>query len=265
MLAYNKEKLINYNIINKSMLKYPISTLLYLAKINIKDKIQDALKLHNNIDVKLTVTVKDKNEKIIKQHKQRSHSFVSNFLAILTAPLTTGYGQPFTNASQGYFFRITTGTYAIYNPTAEFNTVFDLNSGANNSTYGIVVGTGTTPPTPNDFNLGNQISNGTGSGQLVYGTHTFNPTPVSNNSSNFYTTTSTPTSGLLPVSGNTTSWQISRTFQNQSGASITVSEVGLISEINVYYVLLTHDLLSSPITIPNGGVMAITYTISVST
>jgi len=252
------------------MLKYPISTLLYLVKINIKDKIQDALKLHNNIDVKLTVTVKDKDGKIIKVHKQRSHSFVSNFLAILASELACSYAQNISNTTFGYFFRITSGSYAQYNPAFySTNEIFALNDSANDSTYGIVVGTGTTPPTPNDYNLENQIVNGTGNGQLIYGHHIISPAPVSNGSSDIYITTSAPTSGLLPVSGNTTSWKISRTFTNNSGASITVSEVGLMNYIilspNSYNALLTHDLLSSPITIPNGGVMSVTYTISVST
>jgi len=251
------------------MLRYPISTLLYLAKINIKDKIQDALKLHNNIDVKITVTVKDKNGKIIKVHKQRSHSFVSNFLAILASTLACSYSQSIST-TYGYYFRITNGEYAQYSPQYyALDVMFDLNDSANDSTYGIVVGTGTTPPTPNDYNLESQISNGTGSNQLQYGAHNISPAPTSTSSSNYYFSSSIPSSGLLPVSGNTTSWQISRTFTNNSGASITVSEVGLISEIyggsTTYFVLLAHDLLSSAITIPNGGVMAITYTISVST
>ena len=252
------------------MLRYPIRTILYLAKLSIKDKIQDILKLHNNIDVKITVTVKDKNGKIIKVHKQRSHSFVANFLAILATPLATSLNQNISNTTYGYFFRLTSGTYAEFNPFSyQFNGILDLNDSANDSTYGIVVGSGTATPTANDYNLERQIVNGTGSGQLIYGAHTISPAPVSNGSNIYYTTTSTPSSGILPVSGNTTSWQILRTFQNQSGASITVSEVGLISANyfsgNIYYVLLAHDLLSSPITIPNGGVMAITYTISVST
>ena len=253
------------------MLKYPISTLLYLAKINIKDKIQDILKIHNNIDVKLTITVKDKNGKIIKVHKQRSHSFVYNFLALLASSFASSYFQSISNTTYGYFWRTTTGVYAQYNPQYNvINTVYDLNDSANDSTYGIVVGTGTATPTPNDYALGNQIDNGTSSGQLIYGSHTISPSPVSNGTSNYYSTTTAPTSGLLPVSGNTTSWQLSRTFQNQSGASITVSEVGLITQLYggsnaTAFALIAHDLLSSPITIPNGGVMAITYTISVST
>jgi len=253
------------------MLRYPISTLLYLAKINIKDKIQDALKLHNNIDVRIEVKVIDKNGKIIKVHKQRSHSFVSNFLSIIASTLASACYQNINNTTYGYFFRLTSGTYAQYNPyTFVANTILDLNDGANDSTYGIVVGSGTATPTPNDYALGNQIANGTGSGQLQYSAHTINPAPVSNGTSNYYSTTTTPSSGLLPVSGNTTSWQISRQFTNQSGASITVSEVGLITKILVssssaVYALIAHDLLSSPVTVPNLSILQITYTISVTT
>ena len=252
------------------MLRYPISTLLYLTKIRIKDKIQDALKLHNNIDIRLTAIVKDKDGKIIKVHKQHSHSFVSNFLAIIASTLASSYFQSINNTTYGYFFILTNGSYAQYNPdTYVFNALLNLNDKANDSTYGIVVGTGTATPTPNDYALGNQIQNGTGNGQLVYGAHTINPAPVSNGSISWYTTTTPPSSGLLPVSGNTTSWQISRTFQNQSGASITVSEVGLITETFTgtegVFALLAHDLLSSPITIPNNAVLTIVYTISVST
>jgi len=246
------------------MLKYPLSTLLYLAKINIKDTIQDALKLHNNIDIRLTVAVKDKNGKIIKQHKQRSHSFLMNFMATIATAML----NPYPNLSQYYYFRVTNGTWYSWD---DYNTIiralFEVMDGANDSTYGIVVGTGTTPPTPNDFELTNQIVNGTGSGQLLYNAVTTSPaggtSPISAQST-------TPTSGVLSPSGNTTSIQISRTFQNQSGASITVSEVGIISKAMAYNnatvtFLIIHDLLSSAITIPNMSVMAITYTISVTT
>jgi len=244
VLAHNKEKLINYNIINKSMLKYPISTLLYLAKLSIKDKIQDILKLHNNIDVKLTVTVKDKNGKIIKVHKQRSHSFTANFLGAI--------GEYFYLAYNGSYVANYTMTN-ISNNTFYIENMLFANAGQGDSSYGIVVGTGTATPTPKDYALGSQISNGTGSGQLEYGSHTF-----------------IPTSGSVIISGNTAYFQIIRTFVNQSGASITVTETGIIVKVNsssgtTQTSLIVHDLLSSPITIPNGSVLQITYTISVTT
>jgi len=250
------------------MLKYPISTLLYLAKINIKDTIQDALKLHNNIDIKVEVKVIDKDGKIIKVHKQRSHSFVSNFLSILASALATSYEQQITSSSYGYYYRLTNGNYGAYSPTAsnfEMDQILDMNDGANDSTYGIVVGTGTATPTPNDYVLGNQIVNGTGSEQLVYSAHTINPTPQTIGTSENITTSATPTSGLLPVSGNTTSWQVSRQFTNQSGASITVSEVGIYMNTINGVTMIVHDLLSSPVTVPNLSILQITYTFSVTT
>jgi len=248
------------------MLKYPLSTLLYLAKINIKDTIQDALKLHNNIDIRVEAKVIDKNGKIIKVHKQKSHSFVSNFLSILASSLASSYSQGGNGNSYGYYYRITNGDYAAYNPGwYQIDYLFALNNGANDSTYGIVVGTGTATPTPNDYNLQNQIINGTGSGQLSYGAHTINPAPQTIGTSANITTTTTPTSGLLPVSGNTTSFQVSRQFTNQSGASITVSEVGLYSDTANGIALIVHDLLSSPVTVPNLSILQITYTISVTT
>jgi len=246
------------------MLRYPISTLLYLAKINIKDTIQDALKLHNNIDMRLTVTVKDKDGKIIKVHKQKSHSFLMNFLAMLADLML----QQYNTFNNNYPFLSTADTWWTYAPNyTTVQNALTILDGANDSTYGIVVGTGTATPTPKDYELGNQIANGTGSGQLVYGAHTLSPAPSTSGEQGG---TSTPSSGLLTISSNTTSFQVSRTFQNQSGASITVSEVGIIAKATLNgnttgYVLIIHDLLSSAITIPNNAVLTIVYTISIST
>jgi len=225
------------------MLKYPISTILWLSKITIKDKIKDILKLDDNIKVYVEVTVKDKNGKTIKYHKQRSHSFVANFLDIIA----NGFVNTGSGASIVYDFTSVAGT-----TSGTINTPF-LNAGSGNSSYGIVVGTGTTPPTALDYKLENQIANGTGSGQLEYGSHSFNPS-----------------SGTVATSGNTSSIQISRQFTNGSGTSITVSEVGMITIVNntsgtQYYVLIVHDLLSSPITVANLSVLQITYTISITT
>jgi len=250
------------------MLKYPLSTLLYIAKINIKDTIKDALKLHNNIDMRLTITVKDKNGKIIKQHKQHSHSFLMNFLAMLATMMVNSYNS----YNNFFYYRSTTGTWwspstgGTYGATNS-EELFDMLDDANDSTYGIVVGTGTATPTPNDYNLQSQIINGTGAGQLYYGAHSISPTPTTTSNGNM---TSPPSPGTLTPSGNTTSFSVSRTFQNQSGASITVSEVGILAQSLGFnqpniYILIIHDLLSSAITIPNNGVMAITYTISVTT
>ena len=218
------------------MLKYPISTILWLSKQSIKDKIQDALKLHNNIDMRLTAIVKDKDGKIIKVHKQKSHSFVANFMYMLaTFFFNTDYTWKDING--------TSNTYSFTNEAAGAyvsGSLWRINS--------ILIGTGTATPTPNDYALGNQIANGTGNGQMVYNSISF----------------------VAPsVNGNTTSATIEQTFQNQSGNPITVTEVGIKTETlgSSYwdYLLIVHDLLSSPITVPNNAVLTIIYTISVTT
>jgi len=198
------------------MLKYPISTLLYLAKINIKDTIQDALKLHNNLDAYITIEVKDKNGKIIKRHKQHSHSFVAQFLTDLLSMFQSG-----SNVT----------IFAVLNYST-----------------GIQIGTGTATPKPTDTALNSPISNGTGAGQMQY--------------------PSSPSFGQVTINGNTSSFTIVSTITNSSGASITVTEVGLLSQNTnsaAFPGLLAHDLLSSPITVPNGTAITVTYTISVTT
>jgi len=216
--AHNKEKLINNDIINKSMLRYPISTLLYLAKISIKDKIQDALKIYDNIDAYIEIEVKDKNGNIIKRHKQRSHSFVENFLS----QLLTILGRYIDCPGSGYF------------------------NGALNYSTGVQIGTGTTPPSPQDTALTSPIANGTGAGQMVY--------------------PSSPTFGSIKINGNTVSFTITSSITNESGSPITVTEVGLYGQSSGAFTgLLAHDLLSSPITVPNNAAITIIYTLSVTT
>jgi len=196
------------------MLKYPISTILYLAKLSIKDKIQDVLKLHNNINVYITIVIKDKNGNIIKRHKQHSHSFVSNFL---------------------------NGLICVWNRSSL------LATGYLGYSTGLQIGTGTTPPSPSDTALADPISNGTGPGEMVYPT--------------------APTFSSVAINGQTSSFTIRSIITNNSGAPITVSEVGLVTGGGASCMegLITHDLLSSPITVSNLSEIQITYTISVTT
>jgi PAB1-binding protein PBP1 len=197
------------------MIKYPISTLVYLAKLNIKDKLQDTLKLHNNVDAYIEIEVKDKNGNIIKRHKQHSHSFVQNFLSKL------------------YF---------------DWNQTSSVSVGYMGYNTGLQIGTGTTTPSPNDSILSNAIANGTGAGQMSYPPQPTFISPV--------------------VSGYTTTLKIQSTIVNNSGSPITVTEAGLIATgPNTSYSrgMMAHDLLSSPITVPNGTAITVTYIITVTT
>jgi len=165
-----------------------------------------------NIDAHLTVIVTDKNGKVVLRKRYKSRSFVVGFLNALYSDFT--YGGLFNSPN-------------------------------------IVVGSGTAKPTISDTGLESQIGNGTGSGQLQYGSDSLT-TPAVNTSTN---------------TGSIT-WN--KSFTNGSGGNVTVSEVGAYANISntsggsaTYFIL--HDLLPSPITLSPNQVLTVAYTITIST
>ena len=111
---------------------------------------------------------------------------------------------------------------------------------AENDNRGIVVGTGSTEPTRNDYNLESKIPHGTGLGQLYY-------YECNVEFGNDYV-------------------QAYRAFENQSGEDITIREVGLIAQYYdvdaaaYKYALIARSLFT--LTIPAGGSATLYYKIS---
>jgi len=170
-----------------------------------------------NIDAYLTIIVKDKNGKVVYIRRYKSRSFVVGFLNALYTNFTS---PP------------TAGQYFL-----------DPN---------IVVGSGTTKPSISDGGLTSQIGNGTGAGQLQYGTDSLT-TPITN------------------LNNNSASFTWSKSFTNGSGGNVTVAEVGAYvtltsvpSGATVTYFIL-HDLLPSQITLANTQVLTVVYTITITT
>lgn len=123
--------------------------------------------------------------------------------------------------------------YGFYN-----NTITD--------TFGVVVGTDDTPFSAEDFILGSQITHGSGLGQLAYSAQS-EPVTTYNTSTKKYTQT------------------ITRVFNNNSGSSITIKEIGLISRISPWttstssYYLMARDVLDTPVVVANGAQLTVTY------
>ena len=120
----------------------------------------------------------------------------------------------------------------------------NINAADDDATFGIVVGTGTTAESNTDYALATQIAQGTGSGQLDYGAHSF----------------TVPT-----VVGSNVDLLVSRTFTNSSGASITIREIGIYCESRVstayYYFCILRDVLTTPAAVANGEILTVQYTI----
>jgi hypothetical protein len=193
--------------------------------------------------VMVELEVRDKNGRIIKKHRQMSHSFLKQWLQFLRCQTSI------TRGGSGISISVVdeTGTARTfpYGWTDAFNReALMCNALAGDSSYGIVVGTSNVPNTINTYSLGAKISHGTGSGQLQYGSHTFED--------------------ITNPSGNILVFRIIRTFSNGSGATITVKEVGIsISNFDSQSLarsyLIARDVLSTPVDVPNGMTLTVRY------
>jgi len=205
----------------------------------------------SGVQVRATLTFKitDANGTVIKEWTEPAHSLNTNFATIIWA---------LWNAAQGEL--TDTGGTAIYIQGASGG-AWAVTAPSGNTSYGIVVGSGATAgstPSPSTYKLSAQIPQGTSSGQIEYGAVSLT---------------------AVGVSGQTSSFTISRSFTNVSGASLSVTEIGLAvyitgfamtnvstsSAITSDYILISYDIPSSAISVANGQTLTITYTFSVTT
>jgi hypothetical protein len=185
-----------------------------------------------NVKAYLKIKVINEKGKCIYYRRYRSRSFVANFINIMFANLS---GQNVTLVNTGG------STYGSFGRTA-----LSANDSSNDASYGIQIGSGTTAPAITDYRLTQLIPNGTSAGQMQYGAVNV-MSPVINTTNN---------TGYITVT---------RAFTNNSGGSITVSEVGLVVNAFSQYTLIIHDLLPTPITVPNGSTLSIAYEIQIAT
>jgi hypothetical protein len=182
-------------------------------------------------------------------YRGEAKSFVYNFAKVLAGMLgNSGDGSSLktitatdVNGSTGtVYIEVNHGSASwSFNPMG-------YNAGDNNDSYGIIVGSGTTPVTYLNYNLASKITHGTGTGQLDYDTHTI----VAN-----YTLTG----GYI---------DFYRTFVNRSSADVVVREVGLVAQSqigsNTTKYLVARDLLPTPVTVKSLGSLTVKYRISLS-
>lgn len=180
-----------------------------------------------------TIEVRDKKGRVIKRATRKAHSYVAKLLGLIWI--------------QAY----QTGTVSMYDisytarniPAASQN--LDMAGAAGDTNKGAVFGSGSTAVDIADYELETLIAHGTGTGQLSYGANAI---------SGFITITS----GLA--------FTITRAATNNSGAPITVREIGLhavgyiTSEL---YFLICRDVLASPFSVPNLGAITVVYTLKV--
>jgi hypothetical protein len=187
--------------------------------------------------------VRDKDGKLLQKGKFPAKSWVGNIIRLLYV-----FWKAWSSAGSG--------TYTVYNTasglldTSNSTRFFSVVSGASGSyggaapagdtSAGILLGTSDTPVTLAQYNLLSLIAHGTGSGQLSYGATVVEDLTID---TTYY-------------------FRIIRTFTNNSGASITVREIGLFLKICSPGFMFVRDVPTSPITIPNGSTLTLRYIIS---
>jgi len=194
-------------------------------------------------------------------YKGRSKSFVANFakllLGILSAPGywpyygLTALASATVTLPSGSATTVPTEFYNAANAGYGGGTPLAINAPDNEPSYGIVVGSGSTPVSPTDYNLASQIPHGTGAGQLDYDPHAI-------------TSSYSDTSSYV---------EIARSFVNRSGSDIIIREVGIIGR-NFWRdsgevrrdakFLIARDVLPTPILVPNLATLTVRYRISMS-
>jgi hypothetical protein len=200
------------------------------------------------------------NGEVLHSHKQRSHSWVRNAYNALACCLLginasdTTFGAGFINGkntSGGVNHFAATGEVAI---AQQNNDVEGSDMGYRgalaSAAFGIVVGISDDAESFEDYQLHSLCANGTGTNQL---NHIEGNAPVK----------------TYDAGTKTYSAAHSRYYNNNSGADIVLKETGLICSgsqngdwYGVHPKLECRDVLISPVTVPNGGQLKVTYTIS---
>jgi len=192
--------------------------------------------------VEYEVVVRDKKGKVLSRQKGVSKSLLRAFMLWLLSKFTIStlctYAVSWTCADTGNVAR------TLPEATVRCEETFGMfGAPVNIDTYGLRVGTGTTAVTPTDYELATRILHGSGAGQMIYGAQTYEAVEV-----------------IAMVSR----FRISRVFTNNSGASITVREIGGAfsqrdSAGTQRFFLYIRDVLASPSTVPDGASLTVRY------
>lgn len=195
--------------------------------------------------------IEDKDGKIIEQYSSKSNSWVRNAHNSLASIFLPAPGAAGTNVygAGGLKVKNISGTAygdASYPISTEGATLAAyVCENATTGNFGIFVGSSNAAESFEDYTLGAKIASGTAAGQLSYNAMTL-PT----------VTYDAPTLTWTSV--------LERIFNNNSTALVSVNESGLVEYLayttSNIYVLMSRDVLSSPMEVPVGGQLKVKYT-----
>lgn len=177
-----------------------------------------------------TVEVRDKEGRVLQHISAPSRSYVQQWNQIVNV-----------QASQAA--KTVKDTDGVDQTTETDSYNLTTNASIGEIRRGIRVGKGTTPVAITDYALESPCGEGTGTDEFEHQAVAFTEPSVV---------------------GSTCSFTVIRTMINNSGAAISVGEIGSHVMGDAYYFLGFRDVLPSAVDIPDGGSITVTYTIAVT-
>jgi len=216
-----------------------------------KDATTEKLDSGANLDLFYEIEVRDKNGNLISKRKGRSKSLLRNFALMLRGLMAGNLGGVVSNSRWNSKVTVTatdgtTFQYPSMNSTPDGMTsdsAMEASALERTDKYGVVVGTGSTPVTRDDYKLESQVPDGFADGQMVYGK-----------------TTVEDVDGDPPSSV----FRIIRTFTNEGSTTITIYEIGLIVKAQDKHVLIARDVLDTPQDVPAAATLTVRYIFKVT-
>lgn len=208
-------------------------------------------------ELHIHVQVKTKNGIILDDRWEKGHSWTRNAWNAFNGVMIDGFsGSANSMFKNGMLNGVTTGGVLYADAGQSMYNRYGgagggcYNNAVGNAAYGIIVGTNNGGLTfhPNAFALNNQVGHGNGAGQL---SHTAQNAPVTT------------------YDADTKKWNnvVTRIFNNNSGGTITIRELGLvfysgIACASVYSFLFAHDILEEEVELPDTGQLTVTYSMT---
>jgi len=180
--------------------------------------------------------VYDKDRHLIQYHRQPMRSLTQYFLALMAIPLIGTYQSSSTNSAPSILTNVLGLPSAISGNSNSANILWN---------WSIQLGSGTQNFSPTLNSLAAPIANGTGAGELSYGT--------------------------LNVSYAGATIFVSVTVYNLTSSTITVTEIGLQGTViiqyssgnqSIYNFLLSYDTFSTAVSVPASGMAVFQITLS---
>jgi len=212
----------------------------------------------------IEIEIRDKSGIVIRKGKHKMHSFVNNLLRILEGwaravggAAVTDIGLKCSTTVVNVAGSSVTAYIEWYAGSSNYGggNSMGLLAGDNVDSYGIVVGSGTSPVTLDNYALASKISHGTSAGQLDYDAMAAEELGLD-------TSVSPPVYRCRFLRG----------FKNLSGGDIVINEVALIARCywkdygavrNDVTFMIARDVLPSTYTVPAGGSATVAVVVEV--